>query len=213
MEGRGIDPDLTLIVADTLQAFFAGDDDNSNVQMCEAARTFRDLTCLAGNPTVLIPCHPIKNARRDGMVPRGGSAFLNEVDGNLALWREDDVTSIYSCGKHRGAPYEPLKFALVRTEPAGLVDEDGRQMPCTVAKPLLQNEAEQAAKETESRENRALDFIRRNPRASSLALGDALGCHKATAARLIARFKGRKWIKAKGRALVLTSDGDAALDG
>jgi len=33
----------------------------------------------------LVNCHPVKNASRDNLLPMGGSAFLNEVDGNLTL--------------------------------------------------------------------------------------------------------------------------------
>ena len=31
-------------------------------------------------------CHPVKNAAKDNLLPRGGGQFLNELDANLTLW-------------------------------------------------------------------------------------------------------------------------------
>ena len=98
-----------LVIPDTLQAFFSGDDSNSNDQMKEAAETFRGIASLG--PAVMIPAHPVKGATRDRNVPYGGGALLNEVDGNLSLWGPPDAVELSWCGKFRGA-FEPLNFAL-----------------------------------------------------------------------------------------------------
>jgi hypothetical protein len=207
-------PNLRLIFADTLQAFFEGDDDNSNPEMLASARSFRSLTQLPSRPAVLVPAHPIKNARRDALLPRGGSALLNEVDGNLTIWRDDAIATLHWYGKIRGPNFDPLRFEMVRTEPAGLVDEEGRQMPCTVVRPLLTDREEQIVRENISRENRALEAIRDKPSISLAGLGDIVGCSKSSADRLVKRLlDDLKWIKKKGRAYVLTADGTAALDG
>jgi hypothetical protein len=212
-EGAAGIPNLRLVVADTLQAFFPGDDDNSNIQMLAAARQFRTLTRLPDRPTVLVPAHPIKNAREDNLLPRGGGAFLNEIDGNLTVSAKDGVATLSWQGKLRGPSFEPLQFELVRTEPHGLVDERGRQMPCTVARPLLIIRGEQLAKESDSREDRALQAIRGNPIISIRGLGDQLGVSKGVAERLLDRLHKLKWIKKHGRTWVLTAEGDAVLDG
>jgi RecA-family ATPase len=76
------------ITVDTGPAFQAAcgfADENDNLQALRFALKLRELTKLEGNPAVLVPTHPIKNAGRDNLLPRGGSAFLNEVDGNLTL--------------------------------------------------------------------------------------------------------------------------------
>jgi hypothetical protein len=208
-------PDLRLVVADTLQAFFEGDDDNSNPQMLAAARQFRALARrLPSHPAVIIPAHPVKNARRDNLVPRGGSAFLNEIDGNLTIWADQSVATLHWQGKLRGPSFEPLKIELVRTEPPGLCDEAGRQMPCTVARPLLTLREEQIAREAMSREDRALAAIKANPKISKRGLADAVGIHESSAQRLIVKLRDEwKWIKKHGRNHVLTADGEAVLDG
>ena len=44
----------------------------------------RTLTTLPGGPCVLVLCHPIKHVSEpEQLLPRGGGAFLAEVDGNL----------------------------------------------------------------------------------------------------------------------------------
>ncbi|MGB4843853.1 MAG: AAA family ATPase, partial [Ferruginibacter sp.] len=103
-------PDLRLIIVDTLQAFFPGDNDNDNMQMLEAARQFRPLNSLPGNPTVIVLCHPSgKRPDKSNLVPRGGGAFLNEVDGNFSVWRDaDGAITLHTQGKHRGAWFDPM---------------------------------------------------------------------------------------------------------
>src|SRR5437773_3967246 len=74
---------VSLIVVDTSAAFFLGSEENSNTELGNYARMLRTLVKMPGSPTVLVLCHPVKNATRDNLLPRGGGAFLNEVDGNL----------------------------------------------------------------------------------------------------------------------------------
>jgi hypothetical protein len=204
-------PDLRLVVADTLQAFFEGDDDNSNIQMLAAARAFRRISQLPSSPTVLVPAHPTKGARKDSLVPRGGSALMNEFDGNLTVWREGEVATLHWQGKHRGPSFEPLRFELVRVQPAGLCDENGRQMPCTVARPLVSCRENQIETEVLGREDRALAEIKADQMISGALLGEKLGISRSTA-YLLSDLKRRKWIKAKGRGLVLTREGEAVLE-
>ena len=206
--------DLRLIVADTLQAFFEGDDDNSNPAMLGAARSFRTLTQLPSRPTVLVPAHPIKNARPDTLLPRGGSAFLNEIDGNLTVWlnQATGTVTLHWQGKHRGPAVEPLRLELVRTEPDGLVDEEGRQMPCTVARPLLTDRETQIASEAMNREDKALAAIQAQPNISVRALAEELSISKTSANRLMTRLRELRWIKKSGRGHVLTGEGEAVLE-
>jgi hypothetical protein len=51
-----------LIIIDTSAAYFTGGDENNNVEAGNHARMLRELTKLAGGPTVLANCHPTKNA-------------------------------------------------------------------------------------------------------------------------------------------------------
>ena len=79
--------ELSLVVVDTSPALFPGDDENCNVQSRDHAQRLRKLTELPGKPCCLALCHPAKHAATaDSLIPRGGGAFIAEVDGNLSLW-------------------------------------------------------------------------------------------------------------------------------
>ena len=73
--------DFKLVVIDTSAAYFKGDDENSNTQLGTHARMLRSFVDLPGGPTILVTCHPTKNFDPLNLLPRGGGAFLNEVDG------------------------------------------------------------------------------------------------------------------------------------
>ena len=129
--------DLVLVIVDTAAAYFPGDETNSNSQQGAYARLLRELTFLPGKPAVLVCCHPVKNAARDNLLPMGGSAFLNEVDGNLTLWANaEKQTTLHWLGKFRGPEFEPLAFELEVTDSAKVIDAEGRLMPSVVAKPI-----------------------------------------------------------------------------
>ncbi len=71
-------------------------------------------------------------------MPRGGGAFLNEVDGNIALRKGDgNFVVAHALGKFRGPEFTPLNFALcvVRDHPL-LKDSDGVQIPTIAAEPV-----------------------------------------------------------------------------
>jgi hypothetical protein len=57
----------------------------------------RGFTECEGHPAVVVLSHPIKNASRSNLLPRGGGAFLNELDGNLTLWSDNlgEVTELH----------------------------------------------------------------------------------------------------------------------
>jgi hypothetical protein len=54
--------ELALVVVDTSAAYFETDDENNNMQALAHAKRLRELSRLPGEPTVLICCHPTKNA-------------------------------------------------------------------------------------------------------------------------------------------------------
>lgn len=129
-----------LIVVDTSQAFFLGDDENSNSQMVNHAKAMRRLTQLPGNPCVIILTHPVKNPSRDNLLPRGGGGFLAEVDGNMVLWNDGGNLMFHHQGKFRGAGFAPINFSLRPVNPARLKDAAGRQIPTVVAEFLTEEQ-------------------------------------------------------------------------
>jgi hypothetical protein len=168
--------DLVLVVVDTAAAYFLGDDANSNSQQGAYARLLRRLTFLPGKPAVLVNCHPIKNAGQDNLLPMGGSAFVNEVDGNLTLWADSEKQIVlHWLGKFRGPEFEPLSFELRTAESARVVDADGRLMPSVVAVPVADSTLEAGRRRLEHDENRVLEIMAADPDASFESIATKAG--------------------------------------
>lgn len=109
--------DVALVVVDTSVAFFSGGDENSNTEAYAHSRDLRALHDLPGKPTVVVACHPADKAERAMCKPRGGSAFLNEIDCNLILWCEGDgVTELHWSVKKRGPDFDPIWFEFAAQE-------------------------------------------------------------------------------------------------
>jgi hypothetical protein len=109
--------DVAMVVVDTSVAFFSGGDENSNTEAYAHSRDLRALHDLPGKPTVVVACHPADRAERAMCKPRGGSAFLNEIDCNLILWCEGDgVTELHWSVKKRGPDFDPIWFEFAAQE-------------------------------------------------------------------------------------------------
>ena len=156
----GAIPDLRLIVVDTAAAYFPGDDGNSNAQLGAYAGLLRQLTFLPSLPTGIVNCHPVKNANSDNLLPMGGSAFVNEVDGNLTLWADDDkATTMHWQGKFRGPEFNPISFELKEITSTKVVNEDGECMPTVMAVFMPENVAERREAVGEDEDNIVLRLI------------------------------------------------------
>ena len=166
-----------LVIVDTSAAFFEGDDENNNVDAGAHARLLRSLTRLPGKPAVLIPCHPTKNATRDNLIPRGGGAFLAEVDGNLTLWAESDrsTTELSHQGKLRGPGFEPIAFKLEMGTCDALKDKKGRHISSVVARPMTEQEQQNALIKSYSELEEVLMVMLYHPGASLAQWAEKLG--------------------------------------
>ena len=128
---------VSMIVVDTSAAYFQGADDN--------ARDMRELTTLEGHPIVCVAVHPTKNPDPTNLLPRGGGAFLNEVDGNLVLLKGPEGVKLTWHGKHRGVDFKPMMFELKSVSAPALKDSRGRDVPTVMACALSQGEARERA--------------------------------------------------------------------
>ena len=156
---------IDLVIVDTSAAYFLGDDENNNPQMGGHARKLRTLTTLPGGPCVVVLCHPVKNANEQSqLLPRGGGAFIAEMDGNLTLWRTDDVTELWHTGKLRGPGFEPISFRLERVTCEALVDTKGRMSPTVRAVAITDTDKDDLARTTRTAEDAMLIAILEQPR-------------------------------------------------
>lgn len=209
---------VDLIAVDTSAAYFLGDDENNNPQMGAHARKLRSLTTLPGGPCVLVLCHPVKNAsEQSALLPRGGGAFIAEVDGNLTLWLTDGVTELWHTGKLRGPGFEPISFRLEPVTCEALVDTKGRMSPTVRAAAITDTDTDDLARTTRSAEDAILVAILEQPRPIA-ALATACGWvssggtpAKSKAHRILGGLEKSGHVK-KGRGSIyeLTDRGDKA---
>jgi AAA domain len=165
--------ELALVIVDTSAAYFETDDENNNIQALAHAKRLRELSRLPGGPTVLICCHPTKNA--ESLVPRGGGAFLNEVDGNLTCKRSDLAVELHWHGKFRGPDFAPMFFHLKIVTHERLKDTDRNLIQTVVAQPLSDEGLKDIKAQTRADEDQLLLSISENPRLSSRDRAQNLG--------------------------------------
>lgn len=211
--------DWSAVFVDTSAAFFDGDDENANTAMRLHASHLRSLTELDGHPLVVVLCHPTKSATKDNLLPRGGGAFLAEIDGNLTVWRDDRLVTLSWQGKLRGPGFEPLTFEL-QPQTLAITDSKGRPVSSVAAVPATGDRAEALEAAALSDENRMLRAMLRTPNGSiadlALAAGFASGMgspNKARAHRVLKQLAEQQLAK-KNRAgrWVLTGKGRSEAD-
>lgn len=205
-------PNLVLIVVDTFAAYFDGEDENSNAQALDFARVVRGLTQIESKPAVIMPAHPVKNASRQNLAPKGGSSLVNEVDGNLTLWNDDGLITMHWQVKHRGPDFEPLKLELERRECSKLADKHGRIIPTILAKPVLSMRATQIAREVISLEDQLLLNIGDAPELSARQRADVLGISTGRYSRIMDTLRSQKLVRMFRRKPELTKDGERAVE-
>jgi hypothetical protein len=180
------------------------------------ALLLRSFTKLPGNPVVLVPTHPIKNATRDNLLPRGGSAFLNEVDGNLTLWAEGEreTTELHWAGKLRGPAFDPITFALDKGTCATLVDAKGRRIPSVWAYQATADRAERATARQRDDEDAVLITLHNAPVGSFASWAQSLGWllpnsepAKSRVHRTLERLRAEKLVTQKRNRWILTKAG------
>jgi hypothetical protein len=168
-----------LIVVDTSAAYFQGQEENSNTELGRHARDLRTLTTLPGAPCVLVACHPTKSADLGNLLPRGGGAFLNEIDGNLVLIKGDAGTvRLHWQGKHRGPDFDPIHFDLQTVTAPLLKDSKGRDVPTVMAAPLSTSETRQRRVAARRDEDEVLLQIELDGGKSMNDMAEAIGWQK-----------------------------------
>jgi hypothetical protein len=201
---------VSLLIIDTSAAYFEGEDENSNVQLGTHAARMRGLN-LAGGPCTIINCHPTKNAADDALVPRGGGAFVAEVDGNLTARNDDMTVELHWQEKFRGPDFPPMHFLLNEVTHERLVDSKGRLVRTVVATHLSDTAKEDMLKAAGRDEDELLKVLRNNAGASLTDLAKLLNWltakrepSKSKVQRVLNRLKKEGFVRHERRSWTLT---------
>jgi hypothetical protein len=178
---------VSLVIIDTTAAYFEGDDENNNKQAGDYARMQRSLVNLKGGPSILAPCHPVKNAAEDNMLPRGGGAYLNEVDGNLTVHNDSNITQLHWQGKFRGPDFAPISFQLRTVTHERLKDTKGRLIPTVTASHLSE------ASEKELRRQRAATRTSSSPSCRPIREHRSQRWPRSAAGHITMASRTRRW--------------------
>ena len=179
------------------------------------ARLLRTLTTLPGGPCVLVLCHPVKHVTDPSqLLPRGGGAFLAEVDGNLTLWKHDSVLlDLHHTDKLRGPGFDPISLRLETVTTMRLMDKKGRLIPTVRAVWISDAETERATEDARSDEDALLKAML-IPGQSIADLATACGWHtssgephKSKTYRVLKRLEADKLAILKRGAWILTESG------
>ena len=204
----------SLVIIDTSATYFEGNEENDNPELLKHAKMFRQLTEMPGGPTVIAACHPAKNAGNDNLVPRGGGAFVNEMDGNLVCKKFDSRAEIHWHLKHRGVNFEPINIEMKNVFSDNLRDSRGRRMPTIMAASLSEKKAQEIEYQSRWDENKILESISQKPGISLAGIAEDNGWrlsngepHKTKVQRGIKRLEAEKFIYRKRGKLRLTKEG------
>ena len=209
---------IDLILIDTSAAYFGGDDENNNAQAGAYARALRKLTEIRGRPCVIPLCHPAKYVKDPSeLLPRGGGAYIAEVDGNLTAWRHsDNLVDLHHTDKFRGPGFEPITFKIEKITTTALVDAKGRMIPTVCAVAITEQEQAEESRRTRNDEDRALVALLNNPDRSHADLARACNFFfengepaKSRLQRTLKRLQQAKLIKPNRDQWALTEEGRA----
>jgi AAA domain len=211
-----------LVIVDTGPTFFEGRDENENKQLGDHARLLRDLgEIIPGGPCIIANCHPIKHATADQLLPRGGGAFLAEVDGNLTCAKTDSAVELHWQGKFRGPDFAPMHFLIKTVTHQDLKDSDGRLIPTVIAEHIGDQAREDIAAAARHDENAVLKLINENAAATHASVAIAMGWklysgepHRTKAGRCIkSLIKARLIKETRNGRYAPTPEGQKVLNG
>jgi hypothetical protein len=155
----------------------------------------------------------------DDLIPRGGGAFLAEVDGNIALQKLDSLIVANAQGKFRGPEFSPLSFELHTVRHPILKDVRGRDIPTVIARAVDaegKSGLERTGREDEDSVLRAVD---RSPGANPTDIARTLGwrlrggaLHHVKVKRALERLKKDKLVEDRRGGWHVTKNGQRDLN-
>ena len=196
--------EVRLIILDTMLYYTPSniESENDNLGLSQFLAQLRELTKLPGAPTVLVACHPRKGALNtaDELIPRGGSSVLAASDGNLAIWREDDLLTLHHSAKMRGA-FDELHFQVERDVDTGMTNEDGEPVQTVRVQPLQGEALAQLVQDELTGRDLVLGWLRTRQQGEwvgSAAIELALKLPRRTVRRYLAQLVDARRIRRSG---------------
>ena len=124
------------VFIDTVPAHSGVEEENANAQQQKLAQALRSMGEPLGQPCIFALMHPVKEAKRDNLLPRGGSSFTGSIDGVICIWkpsRQSPSEMFAHQSKFRGHWPETVYFDLQETPVTGVVDNFGDQAMSVIA--------------------------------------------------------------------------------
>lgn len=206
-EAREQGGEFAMVLVDTSVSYFSGDNEDDNLQARNHAWHLRALVELPGRPAVIANCHPTKSADRDSLLPRGGGAFLNEIDVNLTVWADGESATMHWHRKKRGPDFDPMSFEFH----GKTIEEHGVRVPTVVAVHISDQRAEEIHTARNQEENRLLYALLHFPNDSFSNLASHCGWNgdkaKSKVSRVMGRLKADQLVKKHRERWVLTPTG------
>lgn len=207
-EARRQEGDYCLVLVDTSISYYSGDDEDDNLQARTHAWHLRALAELPGHPAIIANCHPTKSADRDNLLPRGGGAFLNEIDTNLTVYAEGETAHLHWHRKKRGPDFDPIPFEFHGKS----IEEHGRKVPTVVAAHITEARAHELKRARTQADDRLLYAMLHYPDSTYAEWATHCGWNgeqaKSKVFRSMERLKEDKLVMKYRGALKLTTAGE-----
>ena len=154
------------------------------------------MTQLDGHPSVLVAAHPVKNASDDNLVPYGGGAILNEVDGNLTLAKTGGgAVKLHWQGKLRGVEFDPLFFRIETASSPDVIDAKGREVQLPVMRPATEVDAERREEAETNSDIALLKAMLAEPAATQARWAELIGRAKSIVNKKLQHLKREKLVE------------------
>jgi hypothetical protein len=138
---------------------------------------------------------------------------LNEVDGNLTLWRKPDTATVHLHwqGKLRGLEFTPQPFRFEIVGSPDILDAKGRQVQLPVIRPIAPADEEARQAGDTNLAPRLLRAIKANPAGSQNDWAVAIDRSKSGVNRHLQGLRAEKLVDVQLGRWFITARGEKAL--
>jgi hypothetical protein len=207
------DPTQTFaaIFIDTFGSYFDGANVSDPVEAGEFTRRLRPFTKVPGLPAIVVGTHPIKNATEFQLIPYGAGSILGEIDGNLTMWKEGNLTTLHWLDKLRGLDFAPIPFRFQISGSPDILDVKGRQVLLPTLMPATAIDAEARDAEEVATAIKLLRAMLANPTGTQFDWANEIKCSKSLVAKHLKKLGKDKMAEGALGKWTVTIKGKTAL--